>query len=191
MNLFGNNSKWEKHIIFIFYSGKHMLLRNANGQDSGSILNINSGCLPGVAELDQKELDRLLLNAAFFRIAELYNTIAAYLIAFTRDSDYDGQEFLRFRDNQDNFLYIDQVAVSKHSRRRGIATELYRDAIEFASVHRIDRLCCEVNIIPPNPGSMEFHYRLAFIRTGTMTTVDQRTVALFELDLVKNNHQFD
>lgn len=49
---------------------------------------------------------------------------------------------------------------------RGLGAVLYED---FAAAGRrlgVPRLTCEVNLDPPNPGSLRFHERLGFVPVG-------------------------
>jgi predicted GNAT superfamily acetyltransferase len=60
-------------------------------------------------------------------------------------------------------VYVDRVVVDEAARRRGLAQALYADLARTA----VERpLVCEVNLEPPNPGSLAFHERLGFHPCG-------------------------
>jgi predicted GNAT superfamily acetyltransferase len=64
------------------------------------------------------------------------------------------------------------VVVRPEARGRGVARALYADAERLAAAERMHVLCCEVNLDPPNPGSMAFHERLGFAPAGE--AIDRR-----------------
>lgn len=64
-----------------------------------------------------------------------------------------------------NVIYVDRIAVSEFARGARIGEQLYRAAFE-ACAGRYDAIGCEVNRLPPNPGSLRFHKRLGFEEIG-------------------------
>ena len=52
----------------------------------------------------------------------------------------------------------------------GIGAGLYRNL--FESLPQASRVTCEVNVRPPNPGSMAFHRDLGFTVVGEQDTED-------------------
>ncbi|MEM1146699.1 MAG: GNAT family N-acetyltransferase [Pseudomonadota bacterium] len=64
-------------------------------------------------------------------------------------------------------VYVDRIALMPAARGQGLGETLYRAAFEtFASM---DEIGCEVNVLPPNPGSHRFHQRLGFVEVGEAT----------------------
>jgi predicted GNAT superfamily acetyltransferase len=143
---------------------------------AAEILRINAGSRPGVAALDAAELRRLQASSGLHRVAIAARDagrLAGYVLAFDRDANYDGEEFLVLRKLLPGpFVYIDQLAVAADQQRRGVAAALYR---EFAG-----DLCCEVNLQPPNPASSAFHRRCGFAVIETLSTADGRRVELMK-----------
>lgn len=87
---------------------------------------------------------------------------AALLITFDQDAAYHGPNFLWFQARRPRFVYIDRIVVADSHRGRGLARKLYRDLFERASVAGHDRIVCEVNLEPLNPGSDGFHAKMGF-----------------------------
>ena len=155
-------------------------IRALASSDCEEVLRINAESQPGVASLDWTELKRLTaLSTEHLAIEEPSAGLAGYLLAFLSDTSYDGEEFQTFKESCTTpFIYIDQVAVGVARRRTGLASDLYQ-AIEAEALRRgIMALCCEVNLDPPNPGSLAFHEDRGFNRSGVLGTEDGRTVAL-------------
>jgi hypothetical protein len=96
----------------------------------------------------------------------------------TPSAAYDSPNFLWFRERCAEFLYIDRLAVDAAYRRRGIGTGLYDQAEASARALGCKLLCCEVNLRPPNPDSLEFHQRLGFEKRGEQEAKGKRVAML-------------
>lgn len=90
----------------------------------------------------------------------------ALVIAFDDKAPYDSPNFRWFGDRYDTFIYVDRLAVAPSQRRAGLGKALYEMLIACAQTSGYRRLCCEVNLSPPNPDSMAFHARLGFAQIG-------------------------
>jgi hypothetical protein len=73
---------------------------------------------------------------------------------------------------------VDQVAIAAAGQRQGIGLALYESLADEARARQCELLCCEVNVIPPNPGSMAFHLRLGFRQYDALAVDDGRSVVL-------------
>lgn len=91
---------------------------------------------------------------------------AALLITFDQDADYHSPNFKWFQACRKRFVYVDRIVVSDRFRGRGLAALLYQDLFERASAAGHDRVVCEVNLDPPNPGSDAFHAKAGFTEVG-------------------------
>lgn len=94
---------------------------------------------------------------------------SGFLVAFDAATPPQGPHHAWFTARESSFAYVDRVVVRADSRRRGVARALYADVARLAAAERMDVLCCEVNIDPPNPGSLAFHERLGFAPAGEAT----------------------
>ena len=88
--------------------------------------------------------------------------------SFRDGSAYDGEEF-------QYFLAHFQAAVpvrgsdrgrSRRAAAQGSAAGCTRRCPRLPGSRQIEWLCCEVNSVPPNPASLDFHRRLGFTRRG-------------------------
>jgi uncharacterized protein len=89
-----------------------------------------------------------------------------YLICFDQDADYNSVNFLWFKARYPRFVYIDRVVVAAHARGRGIARRFYEGLFDQARAAGHDHVVCEINLTPPNPGSLAFHAALGFTQVG-------------------------
>jgi len=112
-------------------------------------------------------LNALINQAIFHKVVIIDEIVAAFILAFDQNADYDSQNYLWFKDRYTSFVYIDRIVVSSEHRRKGIADTIYREIIIFARTNDYDYLTCEIDIIPPNPGSIKFHEKYNFVEVGT------------------------
>lgn len=157
-------------------------IRLASRDDIAAIQRINEMGQPGVSQLTAGELEAVATGATHCWVAvDAEQTVVGYLIAYRESDAYDGEEFIWFQRRYHSFLYVDEIAVAEDMRGRGIGERLYQAAI--GSARGLDALVCEVNLEPPNPGSLRFHTRLGFVEVGQMKTEDGRLVHLLRLPL--------
>ena len=90
----------------------------------------------------------------------------ALLVAFDETCTYDNANFRWLKARYDRFYYIDRVVVGAAARGKGLAGRLYAE-LETRTLHEgRERLACEINRVPPNPGSDAFHEWLGFAPVG-------------------------
>jgi predicted GNAT superfamily acetyltransferase len=128
-----------------------------------AMLALNKAHEIELSPLDGAALQQLVRRAlAAFRVG----TVDAFLIALDQEAEYDSPNFLWFRERLPRFVYVDRVVVSPSARGRGLARRLYEALFEAALKAGHDRIVCEVNSSPPNPGSDAFHLALGFSPVG-------------------------
>jgi len=128
-----------------------------------ALLNLNNAHEVELSRLDREGLRRLLDQAYYARRIGL---VEAFLISFDQGADYAGVNFRWFRERYERFVYIDRIVVAPEARARGHGRRLYADLIDFARRDGHDRIVCEVNSEPPNPGSDAFHASFGFQQVG-------------------------
>jgi predicted GNAT superfamily acetyltransferase len=158
-------------------------LRAARPGDLGAVHALNQAAVPHVNSLTPEALAELIGQSRFCRVAEVGGAIAAFLLALGPEADYASPNFLWFRERYPRFAYVDRVVVAEQARGRGLGRLLY-EALETFARRRAPRLTCEVNLHPPNPGSLAFHRRLGFRQVGIQDTEGgTKTVALLVKEL--------
>jgi predicted GNAT superfamily acetyltransferase len=103
------------------------------------------------------------------------------VVAIAPGTPYDSRNYRWFAARFERFLYLDRIVVTGPFRRRGIATRLY-DAMEIAA-HSFDRMVCDVNILPPNQASLEFHDAREYREVGRLTHGSKKVVALLSKEV--------
>lgn len=144
--------------------------RQVQAADLLALLALNNTGVPNVNGLDEAELARLVSMSTIARTAILDGTLAGLMLAMRPGQPYHSVNYQWFSERYDEFLYVDRIIVATSRRGTGIGTALYRDVFDYATKHRIPRVLCEVNLEPPNPGSLRFHHRLGFTAIGQQRT---------------------
>jgi len=140
--------------------------RRITGADLGWILDLNQ---ENQAHLSPLTPDRLAFLIEIAAHARVMDEEAAFLLAFDRDAPYDSPNFVWFRERYERFIYVDRVVVSPAHRGTGCARNLYEDLFDVARASEQDLIACEVNLVPPNPGSDAFHQAIGFAEAGRAT----------------------
>jgi predicted GNAT superfamily acetyltransferase len=153
-------------------------VRAARTADVPAILAINKRGRPGVSLLSPGDVDAMVRSAERIWVADDLDGIVGYLISIASGGRYTGEEYRWFEAQFATFLYIDQVAVAPTHRRVGVAAALYKRIACLAAERGFDRLVCEVNLRPANPGSLRFHASQGFTMLNSLEVSDGRMVAL-------------
>jgi predicted GNAT superfamily acetyltransferase len=92
------------------------------------------------------------------------------VITITPGNDYDSENYRWFEQRGGEFLYVDRIVVAEGMRGRGLGQILYERVFAEAELAGLTEVTCEVNLDPPNPGSLAFHDRLGFVQIGEQVT---------------------
>ncbi len=150
--------------------------------DLDAILEINNASAPAVNPLTTDSLERLLELSRWTRVIDDDAGPAGFLLGLHGPGlAYPSENYDWFSRRLDVFLYVDRVAVAARARGAGLGTRLYHAFVDHARTLGIDTVCAEVNVRPPNPGSVRFHERFGFRAVGEQETKgDSVRVRLYE-----------
>ena len=153
-----------------------MLLRPVTTADLPELLTINNAAVPNVNELDAGRFAELVGLAALACVATDGDELLGFVLAMAEGVDYDSANYVWFSAHYPRFLYVDRV-VAEAGRGAGTGTALYKAVFSHAGPGV--PVTCEVNVRPPNEGSMRFHRRHGFAEVGRQDTEGgTKTVAL-------------
>lgn len=161
------------------------MIRDLTPADLDRLVELNSAAVPAVSETDAAGMRRLLaLSALALAIVDDADTVLAFAILMTPGADYASENYRFFQARGTDFLYVDRIVVAEGARDRGLGAELYRAVFDAARRQGRAEVTCEVNLDPPNPGSLRFHRRLGFTEVGRQATKGGSvTVALLAASL--------
>ncbi|MEO1103342.1 MAG: GNAT family N-acetyltransferase [Pseudomonadota bacterium] len=123
-------------------------------------LALNNAAVPAVNALEAAAFSGLCADGQL-RIVDEGNLLGLCLV-LPSGLNYDSLNYRWFTDRYDHFLYVDRVVVSPAAQGRGVGRLLYQDTLDLAREAGLPRVCSEVNVDPPNPGSMAFHVAMGF-----------------------------
>ena len=129
------------------------------------VLALNQASRPALGDLDMPRLRQLVDWAAVALVAEEAGRGEGFLLALGAGQPYDSPNYRWLEERFEDQLYVDRIAVA--SPNRGLGARLYQALMERAG-HRT--LTCEVNLRPPNEGSVRFHEREGFREVGQQDT---------------------
>lgn len=102
-----------------------------------------------------------------------------FLLAFDETADYASPNFVWFRERYDRFCYIDRVVFAASAQGQGLGRALYERLFADAAAAGLARVVCEINLDPPNPGSLVFHHKAGFEPVGEQVLADGKRVGYF------------
>jgi len=134
------------------------------------------GSLPSAQSL--QELIKISSNTFYF---SKNDELIGFIICFRENSVYGSENYKFFNKNKKKFIYIDRVVVKDGYRRMGFGTKFYKYLDKVASEQLLP-ICCEVNSIPRNEISMNFHINNRFKEVGKRDFQDH-SVKYFEKNI--------
>jgi predicted GNAT superfamily acetyltransferase len=149
------------------------LLRALTAADAPQITDLNNAAVPAVPEMTEEDLDALrqMADVALAVIdEERPQQVLGFVLAMHPGSPYDSENYRWFEQRGGNGLYVDRIVVDGALRGRGLGQVLYASVFGAAEAEGRSEVTCEVNIDPPNPGSLAFHSRLGFTEVGRQAT---------------------
>ncbi len=154
-----------------------MQIRVGERADYAAILAMNEGALPHVSSLTESEFSVLAGQCFYFAVAWADGAVAGFLMALRPGEDYPSLNYRWFSDRYASFVYIDRIVVAPQFNGLGIGRALYAD-VERSARGVAPILTCEVNLDPPNPGSVAFHGKLGFKEVGQLVADEGKLVSL-------------
>lgn len=163
-------------------AGNHVVVRKAVPNDHPAVLALNNASVPNVGALTDEQFAWLARETDYFRVAEVGGQLAGFIMAIRNGTDYWSANYAWFTARFSKFLYVDRVIVAPHAQRSGVGRAIYNELVAFAD-SRWPRITLEVNLKPPNPGSIAFHRVQGFQQVGTRA-YDDNEVAMFERPII-------
>jgi uncharacterized protein len=151
------------------------ILRALRDDDLDALVAINDGAYPAVPITPADEFAGLL------RMGDLVLVVddgepAGFLLTMSPGLDYASENYRWFSTRSRAFLYIDRIVLAPRVQGLGLGRRLYEAVFEAAAERGASEVFAEVNLEPPNPGSLAFHARMGFERVGEQPTKDGAVV---------------
>ena len=107
----------------------------------------------------------LLLISSLNLLIKFKQQPIGFVICFRENLKYESLNYKYFDEIKQKFIYIDRVVIKSDHRRMGFGTRVYKYIDEVAAKESLP-ICCEVNSIPLNQISLNFHAKNGFIKVG-------------------------
>lgn len=146
-------------------------LREFTLDDIDLVVEINNAGYPAVPVTTAEEM-RVLWELSSYRVLAVTDDGDAlgFALAMNPGAEYSSENYVFFESRFDNHLYIDRIVLADSARGKGVGTLIYDDLFAFAKAQGRTAVTCEVNLEPPNPGSLRFHRRFGFHDVDTQST---------------------
>lgn len=160
-----------------------MTIRPYTPADLPALYTINQASRPGVShEASAEALGELIALGTCLVAVDRDDRPEGFVNLVEPGTAAYGSQNLRWlerwmAEQNTDMLYVDRVAVAAAARHRGLGSRLYEAA--FARARGRQRLTCEVNTDPDNPGSHRFHQRHGFVRIGELRHSEEYAVAFY------------
>lgn len=152
-----------------------VVIRRLIPADLDAAWSLNQANVPAVGSETREAMDDLLRWSSIALVAEVDESLVGFCIVIPPHTDYDSPNYRYFCDRYDDFVYLDRVAVDDSWRGHGVGRAIYDEVVRRANA---PWFCLEVNVHPPNPGSLAFHARLGFLEVDRLETRPGKIVSL-------------
>lgn len=168
------------------------LLRPVTDADISRLVTLNNSAIPAVPDTPAVAMAELVDVASLALVAvdpEAPAVPLGFVVALEGGEDWPGENYAWFEERGLDHLYVDRIVVGEGARGRGIGKLFYDAVFDAARTAGHEVVTCEVNLNPPNPGSMRFHGRLGFEERGQqLTKGGDVLVAKLAADVVDSEH---
>jgi predicted GNAT superfamily acetyltransferase len=155
-----------------------LVVRKITDDDLADVLSINNSNTPAVGVIDMEQL-QFLIQHSQHALVVADETVKAFCITLGPGTPYQSPNYLWFASRYTHFVYLDRIAVAGGFQGQGLGSMLYEEVeTQMSNSHPGAVLCCEVNVEPPNPGSLRFHQRIGFTEVGQFAPKPDYIVSL-------------
>ncbi len=146
--------------------------------DAEPVRSLNQANVAVTSPMDAARFEQLLRISQLSWVVEHEGRVVAFLIGMTDGADYDNGNYRWFAERLKRFVYIDRVVVSDACRGQGIGRLLYAELFGWAEQTGQLAVCAEIDIEPPNEGSLRFHHHAGFVQVGTRELESGKRVSM-------------
>jgi uncharacterized protein len=152
--------------------------------DAAALQPLNDAAAPAVPVTPARELASLIALSSLALGVERDGQLVGFVLAIAPGAAYESENYRFFESREVDHLYVDRIVIAESERGRGLGAILYDAVFDTAREQGRTEVTCEVNLDPPNPGSMAFHRRRGFRELGSQPTKGGTvTVALLSAPL--------
>jgi predicted GNAT superfamily acetyltransferase len=151
------------------------VVRAMQRMDLPEVWRINQLNVPAVGDETMASLLEIFEMSTVALSVLVDDTLVGFCMVLSPNTSYDSPNYLYFCERYDSFAYLDRVAFDEGFRGKGLGATLYREVERSIDV---DVFALEVNVKPPNEGSLRFHAREGFVEVDQLETRPGKVVSL-------------
>ena len=144
------------------------------------MLDINQANTPALGDETLETMTQLLEWSPIALGCDVEGELAGFCLVMAPGLPYTSSNYRWFSERYADFAYLDRVALRADHQGRGFGTALYRHVEQCIEA---EWFTLEVNLDPPNEGSIRFHSRLGFVEVGQQITPSGKLVSLMAKEL--------
>lgn len=152
-----------------------VIVRDMTLDDLNVVHAINEENVPAVGQETFEDLRAIFDVCSINLVAEIDGRVRGFCMVMPPGTDYSSPNYLYFCGLHADFVYLDRVAITADAQGRGIGPMLYREVERRSTA---PWFALEVNVKPPNEGSMRFHAREGFVEVDRLETRPGKIVSL-------------
>ena len=152
-----------------------VIVRDMTLDDLNVVHAINEENVPAVGQETFEDLLAIFDVCSINLVAEIDGRVRGFCMVMPPGTDYSSPNYLYFCERHADFVYLDRVAITADAQGRGIGPMLYREVERRSTA---PWFALEVNVKPPNEGSMRFHAREGFVEVDRLETRPGKIVSL-------------
>lgn len=151
-------------------------IRDATEKDFESILKLNEEQVRFLSPLTYERLELIFKMSECCLVVEINESVEAFMLCLREGRAYDSIYYSWFCENYSEFLYIDRIVVSKLCVGIGIGKQLYEYIFKYADEIGVPSVFAEIDIVPPNLPSLNFHKSFGFSEVQKIESKDGHKV---------------
>lgn len=146
---------------------------------------INEANVPALGTETTESLRQIMDWSSMAIGIDVDGALVGFCLVLDPEQPYPSPNYLWFRERYRDFIYLDRVGFAEGHRSRGYGALLYAEVVRRARllVPTPSLFTLEVNVDPPNEGSMRFHEREGFHEVGRQWTPSGKLVSLMAKSL--------
>ncbi|MEL6416872.1 MAG: GNAT family N-acetyltransferase [Pseudomonadota bacterium] len=159
-----------------------MPIRPYRPDDFAALFAANEASVPGVGAETEESLANWISMATCLVATDAEDQALGFITVMELGQlAYDSPNMRWFEryaeETGKSVVYVDRIALLPAARGQRLGEALYLAAFEHFKSR--DEIGCEVNTLPPNPGSHRFHERLGFKSVGETTYREGEKAVMF------------
>lgn len=158
-----------------------MTIRKLEMKDYDRVLELNDESVHFLSPLTNDKLESIISQSEMVNVIEVDGRVEAFVLTLKEGKEYDSVNYLWFSNHYDHFLYIDRVVVSLQMQGKGLGNILYESVFSHAKLIGVPYVAAEIDINPPNPGSLKFHEKFGFVKVGKQTVAQGKKVVSLQV----------